>query len=85
MIAITHFYGDASMDVDNIPKPVLDALKGLVYVDDEQLTDITCRKRDLNASLRVTNPSSVLAEGLGRGNEFLYVVVKRSLDQEVID
>jgi crossover junction endodeoxyribonuclease RusA len=35
MIAITHFYGDASMDIDNIPKPVLDALKGLVYVDDE--------------------------------------------------
>ena len=52
MIAITHFYGGASMDVDNIPKPVLDALKGLVYVDDEQLTDITCRKRDLNATLR---------------------------------
>ncbi len=85
MIAITYFYGGASMDVDNIPKPVLDALKGLVYMDDEQLTDITCRKRDLNASLRVTNSSSVLAEGLGRGNEFLCVVVKRSLDQEVID
>ena len=41
MIAITHFYGGASMDVDNIPKPVLDALEGLVYVDDEQLTDMT--------------------------------------------
>jgi len=85
MIVIIHFYGGASMDVDNIPKHVLDALERLVYVDDKQLTDITCRKRDLNASLRVTNPSSVLAEGLGRGNEFLYVVVKRSLDQEVID
>lgn len=46
-----------SMDIDNLPKPILDALKGLVYLDDEQVTDIVCHKRDLNRALRVANPS----------------------------
>ncbi len=30
------------------------------------------------------NPSSVLAEGLGRGKEFLYIVVEEAPDQGVI-
>jgi len=84
MLTITYFYDSVSMDVDNIPKSISDALKGLVYLDDEQLTDVLCRKRNLNSDLRIENPSSVLAEGLSRGNEFLYIVVEDAPDQEVI-
>jgi crossover junction endodeoxyribonuclease RusA len=84
MLTITNFYESVSMDIDNIPKPILDALKGLVYLDDEQVTDVLCRKRDLNSSLRIENPSSVLAEGLSRRHEFLYIVVEEAPDQEVI-
>ena len=72
------------MDLDNIPKPILDALKGLVYLDDEQITDVVCRKRNLRGDLRVENPSDVLAEGFSRGNEFLYILVEEAPDQEVI-
>lgn len=32
-------------DLDNIAKVVLDALNGLVYVDDKQVTDLRVRKR----------------------------------------
>ena len=84
MLTITYFYDSVSMDVDNIPKPISDALKGLVYLDDEQVTDVLCRKRNLNSDLRVENPSSVLAESLSRGNEFLYIVVEEAPDQGVI-
>ena len=31
---ITYFFDGAALDVDNIPKPILDALKGVVYFDD---------------------------------------------------
>ena len=72
------------MGIDNLPEPILDALKGLVYLDDEQVTDVFCRKRNLNNNLRIENPSRVLAEGLGRSNEFLYIVVEEAPDQEVI-
>jgi crossover junction endodeoxyribonuclease RusA len=66
------------MDVDNIPKPISDALKGLVYFD------VLCRKRNLNSNLRVEMPSPVLAEGLSHGKEFLYIVVEEAPNQEVI-
>ena len=72
------------MDIDNLPKPILDALKGLVYLDNTQITDVVCRKRNLNSDLRVENPSGVLAEGFSRDNEFLYIVVEDAPDQEVI-
>jgi crossover junction endodeoxyribonuclease RusA len=62
----------------------IDTLKGLVYLDDEQITDVVCRKRNLQSTLRVANPSSVLADGLSRGQEFLYIVVMEAPDQEVI-
>lgn len=84
MITITYFYEEVFLDVDNIPKLILDAMKDLVYVDDNQVTDLVCRKRNLNGDLRIESPSSVLAEGFGRGNEFLYVVVEDAPDQEVI-
>ena len=84
MVTITHFYDQVSPDVDNIPKPILDALKGLVYLDDEQVTDVLCRKRRLNADLRIENPSSMLAERISSGDVFLHVVVNDALDQGVI-
>ena len=83
MLTITYFYDNVSMDVDNIPKPISDALQGLIYDDDEQVTDVLCRKRNRN-EFRVKNPSSILADGLKRGNEFLYIVVNEAPEQEVI-
>ena len=84
MLTITYFYEDVLMDIDNLTKPISDALKGLVYLDDEQVTDVLCRKRNLNSNLRIENPSRVLAEGFSRGNEFLYITVEEAPDQEVI-
>ena len=83
MLTITYFFDSLAMDVDNIPKPISDALKGLAYLDDDQVTDSLCRKRNLNGNLRIENPSSVLAEGLSRGSQFLYVTVEEASDQEV--
>lgn len=77
-ISITYFFEGSSLDIDNIPKAILDALKALVYIDDSQITDLICRKRDLTAELRITNPSETLAEALASGSEFLLVVVRSS-------
>ena len=83
MVSITYFFEGGSLDVDNIPKPILDALKGLVYCDDSQVTDLLCRKRDLNGDLRIQNPSSVLLETLRQSEQFLHVTVISTLNQEV--
>lgn len=83
MLTVTYFYDDPDtrMDVDNIPKPISDSLNGLAYTDDVQITDCLVRKRSLSALLEVQNPSDVLAEGLSRGTDFLYIVLDHAPDQ----
>ena len=83
MVTITYFFEGASLDVDNVPKPILDALKGLVYSDDSQVSDLLCRKRDLNGDLRIQNPSTVLLETLRDSEQFLHITVANALTQEV--
>ena len=83
-LTIIYLFDSVSADVDNIIKPIADALKNMVYVDDEQLTDVICRKRDLNGDIRIENPSRLLAERLTYGNEFLYVMVEEAPNQGVI-
>lgn len=45
MLTIIYYYNIHLIDIDNMPKPILDALKGLVFEDDSQVTDLICRKR----------------------------------------
>lgn len=84
MLQITYFYDSVAMDVDNIVKPIQDAIIGLAYVDDDQVTDVLVRKRDLSGNFKIENMTSTLAEGFARGNEFLHVVAIDAPDQEVL-
>ena len=85
MLQITYFYDAVTMDVDNIVKPIQDAIIGLAYVDDDQVTDILVRKRNLSGNFKVENMTSTLAEGFARGSEFLYIVVTDVPNQEVFN
>ena len=84
LVKITYFYEDISIDVDNISKPILDALKGVVFVDDDQVTDLLCQKRHLDATFRLENVSVVLTDRLSKENEFLHIVVQDAPNQEVL-
>jgi len=85
-VVITHYYdvnsGDESgvPDSDNIVKPMRDALNGVIYVDDYQISDFLSRRRNLNGSFRVKGMSLVLAEGFVRGEEFLHVLIEPAPD-----
>ena len=83
MVTITYFYEGASLDVDNIPKPILDALKGLIYSDDSQVSDLLCRKRDIKGDLRIYNPSVILLESLSTSERFLHIAVVNAMNREV--
>ena len=84
MLQITYFYDSVQIDIDNIVKPIQDAIKGLAYVDDNQVSDLLVRKRNLSSNFIIENMTSTLAEGFARGNEFLYIVVIDAPNQEVI-
>lgn len=83
-VMITHVFAGASSDLDNLAKPVLDALKGVAYEDDGQVTDIIMRKRDLARDLRLESPIPLLLDALARGEEFLHVMVEEARDLEVV-
>ena len=81
-VTITYVYEGTSLDVDNIPKPILDALKGLVYLDDSQVSDLLCRKRVLGGDLRIPAASTLLLETREQLRQFLHVEVSEVVDQE---
>jgi crossover junction endodeoxyribonuclease RusA len=83
-VVITHVFTGASSDLDNLAKPVLDALKGLAYEDDGQVTDIIMKKRDLGRNLRLETLVPLLLNAMDRGEEFLHVLVEEARDLEVV-
>ena len=75
------YYHDAitvRLDNDNMLKPIQDALIGLVYVDDRQITDTEVRKTNIDGVFRVRWMSPVLAEGFIQGVEFLYIRIEEA-------
>jgi crossover junction endodeoxyribonuclease RusA len=83
-VEITHVFPGVSGDLDNLAKPVLDALNRLAYEDDRQVTDLTMRKRDLSRDLRIHSRWPALIAALSQGGEFLHVVVQEAPDQRVV-
>jgi crossover junction endodeoxyribonuclease RusA len=84
-IIVVYYHDGAALDTDNMLKPIQDALIGLIYNDDRQVTDITAGKRDINGSFRVRGLSSSLAEGFSSNNEFVHIRVEEAPNpQELI-
>lgn len=76
-VTLMYFYTQDIMDVDNIIKPVLDQLKGLVYTDDKQVFSVTCRKVSVSGlEAIIADASSVLASALRSKSDFLHVFVE---------
>jgi len=71
-------------DEDNMLKPIQDALQGIVYVNDSQVSDGTCRKRDLDGSFKVRHLRPVVAEGFIQGDEFVHITVMPSPDPRIL-
>ena len=83
MVVITYFFEQTPMDVDNIPKPILDELKGVVFSDDSEVYDLLCRKRDRTGRLNIVGPSRALTTALANARQVLHVSVFDVQSQEV--
>lgn len=83
-VAITYFFDDTPVDVDNLPKPILDALKGLVFRDDSQVYDLFCRKRNRADNLRIERPSQGLLDALDNSRQVLHIKVTAAQNQEIV-
>ena len=74
---VVYFYVDTDLDLDNILKPILDVMNGLVYVDDFQVANIVAAKRDVAGSYLLTDASPVVVEQLAVAEvgDFVFVAI----------
>jgi Holliday junction resolvase RusA-like endonuclease len=85
-VVLVHFSFDQEerADVDNIAKPILDAMAGPVYSDDRQVTQVLVRRTSVGSrrSAIIDDPPPLLAAAFQRALEsardFVYVRVDRA-------
>jgi crossover junction endodeoxyribonuclease RusA len=75
-----HEGSDASLDDDNMVKPMRDALNGLVYADDSQISYSETMHVSIDAPIKIRRASSVLLTAYAVGDEFLYVRIDDAPD-----
>ena len=75
-IALTlYYFPDAAMqgDIDNIVKPITDALSKHIYLDDRQIERILVQKFEPGNVFPFASPTAVLGDALIRPQPLLYV------------
>lgn len=82
-VTITYFFDDTPVDVDNIPKPILDSLKELVFLDDSQVYDLLCRKRNRADNLQFERPPRSLLDALNKSRQVIHIKVVPAQNREV--
>ncbi len=83
-IGITYFHDGAAPDVDNIIKPIQDALCGLIIVDDAEVIRVQSARRDINGAFIVRKVSAALAAAFSSGDEFLNVRIDHWVEDGVL-
>jgi Holliday junction resolvase RusA-like endonuclease len=83
-ISVLYVYDEAALDVDNVLKPIQDALIGVLLDDDSIVTDVEICRRWRGTTFTIGMVTPVLASGLELGGEFVYVLLKDAPPQDVM-
>lgn len=83
-LRLLYIYDEAALDVDNILKPIQDALVGVLLEDDSIITDVEIRRRWRRTTFTINTVSPTLAAGLALGREFVYVALSDAPAQDVL-
>lgn len=72
-LTLVYLSGSDPVDVDNIIKPIQDALVGLIYTDDILITDVESRRRLITGTFDLTRCPKPLLKGITTGSECVYI------------
>lgn len=75
-LTLVYLFDRDPVDVDNIVKPIQDALIGLVYDDDLLITDLKSHRRSLTGTFDLTKCPIPLIRGIVSGAECVYVQLR---------
>ena len=83
-LRVAYFWIDApSADLDNIVKPIQDALKDIAYDDDIQVVDLVASMRRKGGSADVVM-TPALSDGFAGNSDFVYVRVELASDMQAL-
>ena len=82
-LMLVYLCNDFPADIDNIIKPIQDALVGVIYADDSLISDVDSHRRFLSDAIDLTNLPPLLVEGVTLGEECIYVRVSLADNLEV--
>ena len=86
LLVAVYFFGSPPvlLDNDNFIKPFQDALIGVVYQDDKQVTDTFIRRTDIGGRFRIPGRSRRLVDAIEQGQEFVYIRVEEAPSHEEV-
>lgn len=87
-VSVTLYYfpdGEMVGDLDNIIKPVLDAMAQQVYVDDMQVERLVAQKFEPHRSPKFNNPSGILGASIVGERPVLHVRVATAGFAEIVE
>lgn len=82
-LTLVYLCDDSPADIDNIVKPIQDALVGVIYADDSLITDVDSHRRFITDGIDLTNLPRLLIRGAESGEECVYVSVSLAENLEV--
>lgn len=80
-----YYLPDGAMqgDIDNIVKPILDALSRHIFIDDRQVERLVIQKFESGNMFEFNQPTALLSEALGTKRPLLYVRVSNDPFEEL--
>mgnify|MGYP001147952002 CR=1 FL=1 len=77
-VVVINFYDvdNPTIDIDNMAKPIFDALEGVVYVNDRQIRQAEIAHLEIDAPFTVAGAARIIVDALREGERFVYVRVE---------
>ena len=79
-VVIVYYFKDSSLDVDNMVKPILDALKNVIYEDDSIVDQVVARKTGLISGFQIADATPDLIAAIDNDADFVYVRIGEGPD-----
>ncbi|MFC0409691.1 RusA family crossover junction endodeoxyribonuclease [Roseomonas elaeocarpi] len=82
LMATIYYFPPGKMqgDIDNIIKPILDGMIGVVYLDDAVIEKVVAQKFEVGIDWKFSSPSSALQDAIDRDKPVVYIMVEDDLD-----
>lgn len=81
-VILINFYGGtkSSVDLDNMLKPILDAMQSIVYDDDRQFSQAEITHASITAVFQIVGAASIIIHTIHAGKPFVFVRIEDPVD-----